>query len=106
MIMKHFLMKYNGEVFPSGHCKGLCIMTETDRRAYERIVKTYFEERKDSFILICGGTDIVRMESEQEFWKCVKWVPITTEESYMLAQLELDSYGIYPTQEDFEAEVE
>ena len=103
--MKHFLMKYNGEVFPSGHCKGLCVMTEADRRAYERIVKTYFEKKEDPILLICGGTDIVRLESEQEFWKCVKWIPITTEESYVLTQLELDSYGIYPTQEDFEAEV-
>ena len=45
------------------------------------------------------------MESEQEFWKCVEWVPITTEETYVLSELDLNDYGIYPSQEDFEYEI-
>lgn len=104
MIMTHWLMKFSGEVFPSGDCKGLCIMTDTDRKAYETAVRNYFLKRKDKILLI-SNSNIVRWEREDEFWNCVKWVPITTEETHILSELDLNDYGIYPSQEDFEYEI-
>lgn len=104
MIMTHWLMRFTGRVFPAGCVKGFCIMTETDRHAYETAVRNYFLTRKRDVLLI-GDSNIVRWETEGEFWNCVKWVPVTTEETHILSELDLNDYGIYPSQEDFEYEI-
>ena len=103
--MTHWLMKFSGEVFPSGNCKGFCIMTETERKGYETTVRNYFLKRKDKILLIDNNSNIVRYNNEFDFWNCVEWVPITTEETYVLSELDLNDYGIYPSQEDFEYEI-
>ena len=69
--MTNWLMKYNGEAVSDGRYKGFCIMTETDRCAYEKIVKTYFEERENTFLFIRKGAGILKIKTEQEFWKCI-----------------------------------